>query len=246
MKTSKGTNRPDAPAAGQSAPRHWGVVPAAGAGRRMSGGVPKQYLLLYGVTVLEHSLRRLLSWGFLEGIIVALAPGDTRFQSLSLAADPKLLTAEGGEQRSDSVLSALRSLEGKAGSDDWIWVHDAVRPCVSAEDVAQLRAGLEGEAVGAVLAAPVADTVKLAVGRERIDETLDRSQLWLAQTPQVFPYARLRHALETAASEGWPVTDEASAIERMGLQPKLVEGGSSNLKITRPDDLALAAGILEA
>ena len=229
----------------QSAPRHWGVVPAAGVGQRMSDSVPKQYLPLCGATVLEHTLRRMLSWGFLEGIALALAPGDTRFQSLPLAADARLMTAEGGEQRSDSVLSALRTLEGRADSDDWIWVHDGVRPCVSSEDVASLQAGLVGEEVGAVLALPVADTVKLAIGCERIDETLDRSQLWLAQTPQVFPYGRLRQALDTAVSEGWPVTDESSAVERLGLQPKLVAGSPGNLKITRPGDLAIAAGILE-
>lgn len=219
---------------------YWGVVPAAGLGQRVGTDVPKQYLQLGGQSVLAHTLQRMLDWGFLAGLVVALHREDRWWSELAVADAAGVETVTGGEQRCDSVLAALRVLDGRAAAQDWVLVHDAARPCIRREDVENLRLACALDAVGGLLALPVAETVKRADAHGRVTQTLDRRDLWLAQTPQMFRYGQLLDCLNNALQKGEAVTDEAAAIELAGLQPRLVAGDRSNIKITVPADLALA------
>ncbi|MCX2982134.1 2-C-methyl-D-erythritol 4-phosphate cytidylyltransferase [Halieaceae bacterium IMCC14734] len=221
--------------------KYWGVVPAAGIGSRMGAEVPKQYLPLAGSTVLEQTLHNMLGWGMLSGITVALHPQDRWWHSLELATNPSIESVTGGEQRCDSVLAALIALEDRAAPMDWVLVHDAARPCVRGQEVRTLCEAVADDAIGGLLALPVAETVKRSDASGRVSETLDRTSLWLAQTPQMFRYAALRESLAAAIAGDDPVTDEAAALERAGHRPLLVAGHRGNLKITRPEDLTLAA-----
>lgn len=225
-------------------PRFWAVVPAAGVGKRMGADVPKQYLEVLGKPVLQHTLERLLSVEAFSGIAVALGTEDGYWPDLPCASHPKIHRAPGGKERADSVLSGLNRLEGLAAPDDWVLVHDAARLCLTRMDVEKLMETLRDDPVGGILALPVSDTLK-GVENGAIVETLDRSRIWRALTPQMFRYGMLKHALMDAAERKLVVTDEASAIELQGLCPKIVEGRPDNLKITRPEDLPLAAFYLE-
>jgi len=240
---------------GRAARRLWAIVPAAGRGERFASGaslgIPKQYTPLLGKSVLEWSLRALLTEPRIHGIVVVLAAGDERWSEVARSLDsPKLLTTIGGAHRQDSVTNGLEYLAPEAQADDWILVHDAARPCLRGEDVSALCDALEknpqeaaGKITGAVLAAPIVDTVKreLANGLE----TVDRAGLWRALTPQVFAYAELRRALADAARDGVAVTDEAQAMERLGIRAALVRGSPFNIKVTRAEDLEVAAAILK-
>jgi len=234
--------------------RLWAIVPAAGRGERFASathGLPKQYTALAGRSVLEWSLRALLAEPRVHAIVVVLAANDPHWPAISAKLNsPKLLSTIGGAQRQDSVMNGLDFLLPKAGSEDWILVHDAARPCLSGEDLGALIDAVAGApdtaapaAAGAVLAAPIVDTVK----RELRDslETVDRTDLWRALTPQVFGFAQLRRALQDALQAGVAVTDEAQALERLRLRPKLVRGSPFNIKVTRVEDLELAARILQ-
>lgn len=230
-----------------SAPRRpflWAVVPAAGVGRRMGADIPKQYLRLGGRTVLEHTLTALAGpltdIGALAGVVVAISAEDPYWSGLSIELACPLLTAPGGAERADSVLNALAALYEQAADADWVLVHDAARPCVRREDLATLIAELRDDPVGGLLAVPVRDTMKQADAEQRCAATVDRNRLWHALTPQMFRLGALRDALQTARAAGIAVTDDASAMEHAGLRPRLVEGHADNLKITRPEDLALA------
>lgn len=225
-------------------PRFWAVVPAAGVGKRMGADVPKQYLEVLGKPVLQHTLERLLSVDAFSGIAVALGTEDGYWPDLPCASHPKIYRAPGGKERADSVLSGLNRLESLAAPDDWVLVHDAARLCLAKTDVEKLINTLKDDPVGGILALPVSDTLK-GVENGEIVETLDRSRIWRALTPQMFRYGLLKHALMDAAERKLMVTDEASAIELQGLRPKIVEGRPDNLKITRPEDLPLAAFYLE-
>jgi 2-C-methyl-D-erythritol 4-phosphate cytidylyltransferase len=223
--------------------KFWGIVPAAGVGKRMQADRPKQYLELAGKAVIEQTLSRLLQADVFEAIAVAISSDDPYWPLLPIAKHEKILTAAGGKERADSVLSALKSISDKASDDDWVLVHDAARPCITASDIHHLIACLIHDDVGGVLALSSHDTLK-NVQDGRIAGTLDRNHIWRALTPQMFRYGTLKTALEEAA--GNPViTDEASALELKGLQPKIVEGRPDNIKITRPEDLPLAQFYLE-
>lgn len=218
--------------------KFWGIVPAAGVGKRMQANRPKQYLELAGKTVIEQALSRLLQADVFEAIAVAISGEDPYWPELAIAKHEKILTAAGGKERADSVLSALRSINGKASDNDWVLVHDAARPCITASDIQHLIACLIHDEVGGILALSSHDTLK-NVQDGRIDGTLDRNHIWRALTPQMFRYGMLKSALEEA--EGNPaITDEASALELKGLKPKIIEGRPDNIKITRPEDLPLA------
>jgi 2-C-methyl-D-erythritol 4-phosphate cytidylyltransferase len=206
----------------------------------MGGEHPKQYLTLTGRTVIEHSLTRLLDHPGIAGAVVAISAADSNWAGLDYRHHKSLQIAIGGRERGDSVLNALRVLEDMANVDDWVLVHDAARPCLRHEDIDQLMRHCWAHPVGGILAIPVKDTLKRAGVAGEIDETIDRTALWHAQTPQMFRLGALRHALEQALAAGAVVTDEASAMERAGQQPLLVEGHADNIKITRPEDLALA------
>jgi 2-C-methyl-D-erythritol 4-phosphate cytidylyltransferase len=221
----------------------WAVVPAAGVGKRMQADRPKQYLPLNGKTVIEHTLERLLGSGCFQAISVAISVEDPYWPELPIATHADVITAPGGKERADSVLSALKSLQGRANENDWVLVHDAARPCLTSSDIKQLIDSLKEDDVGGILALPSHDTLKSVQG-ESITASVDRQSIWRALTPQMFRYGMLREALQHA--EGNPaITDEASALELMGLKPKIIEGRSDNIKITRPEDLALAQFYME-
>jgi 2-C-methyl-D-erythritol 4-phosphate cytidylyltransferase len=222
--------------------RFWGVIPAAGIGRRMRSEVPKQYLPLDGHSVLEHSLHRISLHPAIVEIVVALAKDDPYWekQHLDLVARP-ITIVEGGKERSDSVLSGLRALAKRAHDNDWVLVHDAARPCVRVGDIQNLINQCRTDAVGGLLAIPVRDTMKQADANGHVEKTVARDTLWHALTPQMFRYGKLVQALELAHQKGIQVTDEAMAIELAGMKAKLVEGHADNIKITRPEDLTLAA-----
>jgi 2-C-methyl-D-erythritol 4-phosphate cytidylyltransferase len=223
--------------------KFWAVVPAAGVGKRMNADRPKQYLQLAGKTVIEHTLLHLLNAEVFTAIAVAISEEDSYWPELEVSAREQIITAEGGKERADSVLSALKSIRGMASDNDWVLVHDAARPCITTADIRYLIDSLVNDEVGGILALPSHDTLKHVQGNS-IAGTLDRSHIWRALTPQMFRYGLLKSALQ--AAEGNPaVTDEASALELQGLQPKIVEGRPDNIKITRPEDLALAQFYLE-
>ncbi len=223
--------------------KFWGVVPAAGVGKRMQSDRPKQYLDLGGTTVIEQTLSRLLLANVFEAIAVAISIEDPYWPELSISREKAIITAAGGKERADSVLSALNSIRNNAADNDWVLVHDAARPCITAEDIHKLIDTLADDEVGGILALSSHDTLK-NVQDNRIAGTLDRTHIWRALTPQMFRYGMLKNALEAAQGNS-AVTDEASALELKGLQPKIVEGRPDNLKITRPEDLALAQFYLE-
>jgi 2-C-methyl-D-erythritol 4-phosphate cytidylyltransferase len=210
----------------------------------MGADLPKQYLEVLGKPVLQHTLERLLSVEAFAGIAVALGTEDEYWPSLPCANHPKIHRAPGGKERADSVLSGLRCLDGLADPEDWVLVHDAARLCLTKADVEKLMARLKDDPVGGILALPVSDTLKAVEGNS-ILETVDRSRVWRALTPQMFRLGLLKQALGDAARTGAVVTDESSAIELKGLRPKLVEGRPDNIKITRPEDLPLAIFYLE-
>lgn len=224
--------------------KFWGIVPAAGVGKRMQADRPKQYLPLAGKTVIEHTLSRLLDTKVFEAIAVAISPEDPYWPDLEISRNPKILTAEGGKERADSVLSGLKFLEGRAADNDWVMVHDAARPCITTEDVNLLLISVQDHRVGGILALPSHDTLKNVESGE-ITATIDRNTIWRALTPQMFRYSALKCALFDAAEKQAVVTDESSAMEFQGLKPKIVEGRPDNIKITRPEDLALATFYLE-
>lgn len=227
------------------ADRIWFLIAAAGAARRFGGPVPKPYLKIAGRTLLEHSLRTLLAVHGSAGGVVVLAPGDRRFLRLPKLLRRRVIATAGGPTRAISVLNGLRALI-TASEDDWVLVHDAARPCLARADVDALVAECRRDPVGGLLAVPVVDTVKQADEEGRSARTLPRERLWRAQTPQMFRHGRLSRALTQALEEGYAATDEASAIERLGLRPRLVEGSPLNIKVTRPADLPLAEAALRA
>jgi len=219
-------------------PQFWIVIPAAGVGSRMRADRPKQYLSLAGQSVIEHTLSCFLDHPGLLGLVVSLAADDPYWSNLDCAKDPRIQRADGGAERADSVLAGLHRLsELGARDDDWVLVHDAARPNLSRQDLDKLLAELGDDPVGGLLAVPAWDTLKRAGTDGRVVETIDRSVIWQAFTPQMFRLGALRDALANALEAGAAVTDEASALEWAGLSPRLVEGRSDNLKITRPEDL---------
>ena len=223
--------------------KFWAVVPAAGVGKRMNADRPKQYLQLNDKTVIEHTLMRLLNADVFTAVAVAISEEDPYWPELAIATHEKVITAAGGKERADSVLSALKAIRTLASDDDWVLVHDAARPCITTTDIKHLIETLKNDEVGGILALSSHDTLKSVQGNCIVD-TLDRSHIWRALTPQMFRYGLLKTALEEA--EGNPaITDEASALELKGLQPKIVEGRPDNIKITRPEDLALAQFYME-
>ncbi|USD41562.1 2-C-methyl-D-erythritol 4-phosphate cytidylyltransferase [Vibrio sp. SCSIO 43135] len=215
------------------------IVPAAGVGSRMKADRPKQYLMLQGKSVLEHTIEKLLTHSHVDLVVVAITDGDPYFPTLPISKHPKVIRVSGGKERADSVLSALQYINNELSSD-WVMVHDAARPCVNLEDIDALVTRAYQHEVGAILAAPVRDTMKRSNNENNIDHTVEREALWHALTPQMFPTRKLCSALEQALQQGVTITDEASAFEWLGQQPALVAGRADNLKITQPEDLDLA------
>lgn len=222
------------------------MIPAAGSGTRSAGAEPKQYRAIAGRPMLWHAIRAVCV-PRVRTVFVVLSAEDALFarqdwREFSGRLEPLYC---GGATRRESVYNGVVATSGELEPDDWLLVHDAARPCLSARDVERLIRECEGDAIGGVLALPAADTVKRAAkdeaGATRIAGTLDREQLWLAQTPQMFRAGLLAQALQSAPPG---VTDEAAAVEALGLRPRLVAGSRDNLKVTYPEDFALAESIL--
>ncbi len=220
------------------------LVPAAGTGSRLGGDTPKQYRLLAGRPMIHHALRVLAAAPAIERVFVVLAPDDAIGRGEDWGAlSPKIVPLScGGATRAASVAGGLRAAPG-LGDDDWVLVHDAARPCLSAAALGALVAALKDDEVGGLLAVRAADTLKRGDAAERVLETVPREDIWQAQTPQMFRRGLLLRALEHAGSG---VTDEASAVEALGLKPRLVPGETRNIKVTLPQDLALAELILQS
>jgi len=222
------------------------LIPAAGIGTRMASGQPKQYLSIAGRPMLWHAVKALCV-APVEQVFVVLAQADKAFAGYDWTAFGNRLAPLycGGATRRESVYNGLVAARATLHADDWVLVHDAARPCLPGADLARLIADCAKDEIGGILALAVADTVKRAAkdegGAQRIDGTEERAQLWLAQTPQMFRAALLMQALRHAKGA---VTDEASAIEQMGLKPRLVIGSRENMKVTYPEDLAIAEAIL--
>ncbi|MGP4842762.1 2-C-methyl-D-erythritol 4-phosphate cytidylyltransferase [Marinobacter sp. 1Y8] len=223
---------------------YWLVIPAAGIGQRMAADTPKQYLRIDDRYIIDITLSRLLNTGHFAGCIVVLHPDDTRWPSTDSASDERVVTCIGGAERVDSVRSGLDALSGKAAQDDWVLVHDVARPCLSSSDLTRLIESLENDPVGGLLAVPVSDTIKRSGKASRVQTTVSRADLWRAMTPQQFRYGLLVEALGKAQADGVTLTDESSAVEAAGHSPRLIEGRADNIKITVPEDLALAGWIL--
>lgn len=211
------------------------IVPAAGIGSRMQTTLPKQYLKIGSLTLLEHSIYTLLDHPDIASVVVALHPDDSWFFQLAIAQNPRVSSVVGGETRATSVLAGLNSLS----REGWVLVHDAARPCLTQQDLTALLK--TQSTVGAILASPVYDTMKRAKpGTMSIQHSVEREALWHALTPQFFPSQLLWQCLTSALAQGVSITDEASALEFCGYHPQLINGRSDNLKVTRPEDLALA------
>ncbi len=225
--------------------RIWAVIPAAGAGRRMGADIPKQYLPLAGRTVLEHTLQKIAATPRVEGIVLSLGAADEWWPTLDVALDAPLRIVTGGAERVHSVFNAVAAIAPELDDTDWLLVHDAARPCVHVADIERLIDAVADHECGGILAAPARDTMKLAGDAGEIVETVDRSRLWHALTPQLFRAGLLHRALEAGLAHPERITDEASALEWLGYSPLLVEGPMDNLKITRPEDLPLAEFYLQ-
>ncbi|MCX7563880.1 2-C-methyl-D-erythritol 4-phosphate cytidylyltransferase [Xanthomonadaceae bacterium XH05] len=225
-------------------PSVWVVVPAAGRGVRAGSGVPKQYRLLLGRPVIEHTLRTLATHPQVRGVAVVLAADDDRWPGWDMLEGKPVLAVTGGAERADSVLAGLNALPQDLEDDAFVLVHDAARPCVSHRDIDALLDAASPR--GAVLAVPLADTLKRADDDNLVRDTVPRDGLWRALTPQMFQRAALMRALRDARDAGVVVTDESMAMERAGIAPVLVAGSADNLKITTPRDFALAEFLLRA
>ena len=224
-------------------PGAWAVVPAAGRGRRFGGDVPKQYLQALGRPLLGHALDALLAEPRVHGAIVAIAADDPHWPGWTTLHGKPVLACTGGAERAGSVLAALLALDAAGHGDALAVVHDAARPNLHPDDLARLLDAAMSDAAGAILAAPVQDTLKRA-DDGRFVATEPREHLWRALTPQAFPLRALREALEDCHARGIAATDEAMAMEAAGLRPRVVEGRADNLKVTTPADLALIEFLL--
>jgi 2-C-methyl-D-erythritol 4-phosphate cytidylyltransferase len=224
--------------------RLWAAIPAGGAGQRFGGDRPKQYAELLGRPLIHWSLEPFLARGDIAGVTVAVGAGDRWWQTCR-PESRRIRTTVGGATRSASVLAALTDLAAMAQPEDWVLVHDAARPCLRPSDLERLVREVCRLGGGGLLAAPVTDTLKRAEDGI-VTETVPRDDLWRALTPQMFPLGALTQALQAAHAEQAPVTDEAAAMERAGCRPRVVVGRGDNIKITRPEDLPLAAAILRA
>lgn len=219
--------------------RYYAIVPAAGIGSRMQSPIPKQYLNIAGKPLIHHTLITLLEYPKIVSVVLLLNPQDTFWPALELK-HPKLILAAGGSERYDSVANGLQVLMPKAKAQDWVLVHDAARPCLEPSDIDYLINELNSHSVGGLLGAVACDTIKRVNNSQEAIETLERNQIWQAFTPQMFRFGVLKEALNSAIKQQKKPTDEASAIESIGLKPLLVQGKRSNIKVTNQEDLALA------
>ena len=219
------------------------IIPAAGVGNRMANVLPKQYIALGGKPMISHSIQVFFNHPRIAAIHVALNPEDDFWRSLTLELESRLhLHYTGGATRAETVLNTLHAIEPQLNQDDWILVHDAARPGLTHHLLDALINRLENDEVGGLLALPVADTLKKSTADNLVEKTVSRADLWQAQTPQMFRFFALKKAL---THFGKSVTDEAEAIEALGLKPILVQGELRNLKVTYPQDLILLEALFK-
>ena len=227
--------------------KFYALIPAAGSGSRMGGSIEKQYMPLNSVPMIAHAMMVLAREPRIARIFVVLSPTDKRWNNYAWQGWEERIEVLrcGGATRAETVLNGLDAMSGVCAAEDWVLVHDAARPCLPDDMLAKLLDEVADDPVGGLLAVPVADTLKRAAAESasgvRAEDTVPRAGLWQAQTPQMFRHGVLSQALRTAGAD---MTDEASAIEQLGLQPRLVESDSRNLKVTYPQDLELAGLIL--
>ena len=224
----------------------WALLPAGGKGERIGADRPKQYIELAGRTILQHTLERLISHPAIKGVVLVLSRDDQYWQALDLHFAKPIILAEGGSERYHSVLSGLEKLAAVTVGDPLVLIHDAVRPLVSHDDLDRLIEQANVTPDGALLATPLADTLKLDDGEGAVADTPDRRHLWRAFTPQAFSLGLIRNALTAAVEQGIELTDDASAMESAGYRPRLVQCDPSNLKITHPSDIRLAELLLNS
>lgn len=224
-------------------PKFWVIIPAAGIGSRMQADKPKQYLDIENKTILEHTVRCFLEHPAFDEVYVGISPQDQYFERYKLHEKQGIKTFQGGKERADTVLNGLNYLSDQAAEQDWIWVHDAARPCLSPTEIDTLIRELSRTEIGLVLGVPISDSLKRISldeqlnGLPKIAETVDRTGLWRAMTPQIFKYSELKTALRYCEEEGIVVTDESSALEKKGLSALMVHGFEQNIKVTLPTDL---------
>jgi 2-C-methyl-D-erythritol 4-phosphate cytidylyltransferase len=218
----------------------WAIIPAAGIGTRMQSETPKQYLKIQDKYILEYTLERFCFHPLIEGVVVALAEGDPYWPNLSISSHEKIMIVNGGVERCHSVLNGLKTLVSKAKDTDWVMVHDAARPCLRDDDIEKLISTVSEKGLGGILAVPVRDTMKRVDNSNCVSDTVDRTGLWHALTPQMFRLTELTLAIESALDNGIQVTDEAQALELLNTKPQIIEGHPDNIKITHPEDLLLA------
>ncbi len=227
----------------------WAVLPAAGIGRRMGSSIPKQYLSIDGAPLILHSLRRLSAVKKIKKIVVVIHPEDSRWAELEKSIKEefgnRIITVMGGGERYESVLNGLTALTEFAGKDDWVLVHDAVRPCVRTSDIENLIQKVSLHSIGGLLGSPVDNTLKRVDKELTVIETVDRESYWNALTPQMFRFALLKESIQTVVVSGEQVTDEAAAMEVAGFKPIMIAGHKDNIKITVEADLVLASQILK-
>jgi len=225
--------------------QYWVVLPATGTGQRMNASCPKQYLKLKNKTILEHTLDNLLSYPLITGAVVILNDSDHYWEKLNYKYEKPVLLCSGGEQRHHSVFNGLIKLKQYTETNPFVLIHDAVRPFVSHADLDQLLVALEESDDGALLAVPVADTLKFSTENQLVATTHPREGLWRAFTPQAFRLEKIYSALKNVINYNLEITDDASAIELAGFHPKLVHGSELNIKITTPQDLFLAEELIK-
>ena len=215
----------------------WAIIPAAGVGARMQKDCPKQYIKIGPKTVLEHSLAVFLACDRIEGVQLCISPEDVYWKDIAISHSRLLDTAHGGATRAQTVKRGLDALSEVAEDNDWVLVHDAARPCLNQDQLEFLIDELKTESVGGIFAVPIADTLKRVTSQNLINETVDRSDLWAAQTPQMFRYGILKKCVNACIDQQLDITDEASAIEAFDHKVKIVEGSRANIKLTYPQDV---------
>ena len=227
----------------------WAVLPAAGIGRRMGSTIPKQYLTIDGVPLILHALRRLSAVSEIQIIIVVIHSEDNQWAKLQKSIGEefknRIITVRGGDERYQSVLNGLTAVAEFADKDDWVLVHDAVRPCVRTSDIESLISKVSLHPVGGLLGSAVDNTLKKVGADKAVIKTVDRGSYWNALTPQMFRFAQLKASIEAVVASGEQVTDEAAAMEVAGFKPIMIAGSKDNIKITVESDLFLASQILK-
>ena len=225
-------------------PKYWAIIPAAGIGQRMQSKISKQYIKINNQTIIERTVSLFSTHPLIEKVIVVLHAEDTQWSTLAIQSPEKVVTTVGGEERVDSVMQGLRYLQTIAATNDWVLVHDAVRPCLAPSLLDFFIKTVADHRIGGLLAVPITDTIKKVDADHAVRATISREGLWTAQTPQMFRYGFLFDAVQDALKLEIPITDESCAVELAGEHPLVVQGDWRNIKVTTPEDLDRAKYIL--